>query len=112
MGEWDFLIPVVAIVFGTGLSAIFIGGVFSLIKTWIQKNKSDDELQSYLIHEMNEFRHAFEQRLDNLETIVAQSSKQFESSDTINDIEIVDGYTTSEQNQETVSNLTNDLRNT
>ena len=112
MGEWDFLVPVVAIIFGTGLSAIFIGGVFSLIKTWIQKNKSDEELQSYLIHEMNEFRYTFEQRIENLEAIVAQSAKEFDSSDTINEIDIVDGYTTSEQNQKTVSNLTNDLRNT
>ena len=112
MNEWDFLIPVVAIIFGTGLTAVFFGGIFSLIRTWMQKNKSDEDLQAYLIHEMNEFRYTFDKRLENLEAIVAQSSKEFESSDSINDIEIVDGYTTSEQNQKTVSNLTNDLRST
>ena len=68
----EFLIPIVAIVFGTTFAAFIFYQIFSLIKTWINRHKSayDEDsfermAQAFIKHKENT-----ERRLQHIEAIV------------------------------------------
>jgi hypothetical protein len=77
MTEEEFIIALVGIVFGTVIAGIFIGSFFQVIKTWINRNKSDTELDPRFFKALSEFKRNTEKRLSNLEAIVL-SDDQFE----------------------------------
>jgi len=66
-------IAIVAIVFGSIVSIVFLGVVGGLIKTWI-KNKSGKNLSENeeFLSALREFKEKTERRLSNLETIVTE----------------------------------------
>ena len=76
MSEEEFIIALVGIVFGTVIAGIFIGGFFQLIKTWINRKKSDTELDPRFFKALSEFKRNTEQRLANLEAIVTDEKEE------------------------------------
>ncbi len=74
MGEDVF---VVAIVFGSILSIVFLGIVGSIIKAWIKRGSGGNlsENKEFLAA-LREFKEKTEQRLENLEAIVTDDSPQ------------------------------------
>ena len=59
MAEEEFVLALLGIIAGTVIAGITIGGFFSLVKTWINRKKSDSE-----------FKRNTERRLETLEEIV------------------------------------------
>lgn len=72
MGE-DIL--VVAIVFGTVLSIVFLGIIGSIIKAWIKRGSGGNlsENKEFLAA-LREFKEKTEQRLENIEAIVSEDA--------------------------------------
>ncbi|MCC5940854.1 MAG: hypothetical protein JJU37_04875 [Balneolaceae bacterium] len=72
MGEEVFI---VAIVFGSVLSIVFLGIVGSIIKAWIKRGSGGNlsENKEFLAA-LREFKEKTEKRLENLETIVTDDS--------------------------------------
>lgn len=74
MGEEVF---VVAIVFGSILSIVFLGIVGSIIKTWM-KSKSDSgdvTKNKEFLSALRDFKEKTERRISNLEAIVAEDGQ-------------------------------------
>lgn len=71
MGE-DTII--VAIVFGTVLTIVFMGIVGSIINNWIKRGSSSGDLSKNkeFLAALREFKEKTDQRLSNLEAIVAE----------------------------------------
>lgn len=70
-------VAVVAIVFGSILSIVFLGIVGSIIKTWI-KNKSRPEditKNKEFLSALRDFKEKTERRISNLEAIVADDDQ-------------------------------------
>ncbi len=72
MSEEEFVLALVGIISGTVLFGIFATGFFGLIKTWINRKKSESELDPRFFKALSEFKRNTEQRLENLEEIVIE----------------------------------------
>lgn len=70
MGEDVFI---VAIVFGSILSIVFLGIIGSIIKTWIKRGSDSGDLSKNkeFLAALRDFKEKTEDRLSNLEAIVA-----------------------------------------
>lgn len=73
MGEEEFIIWLVAIVFGTGLVGFFFWNIFSFAKRKQEINSS--ELDPQFFRALAEFKRTTEKRLNNLEAIVTDDEK-------------------------------------
>ncbi len=67
-------VAIVAIVFGTVLTIVFLGIVGSIIKTWIKRGSGSGDLSKNkeFLAALREFKEKTDQRLSNLEAIVAE----------------------------------------
>ncbi len=67
-------VAVVAIVFGTVLTIVFLGIVGSIIKTWIKRGSDSGDLSKNkeFLSALREFKEKTDQRLSNIEAIVAK----------------------------------------
>ncbi len=68
----EFIVAVVAIIFGTAFGAFVLYMIFSTLKAWINRKKSsiDDEMFDRMAQAFIKHKKDTEQRLENLETIV------------------------------------------
>jgi len=80
MAEEEFVLALLGIVAATVVSGIFLGGFFSLIKTWINRKKSDSELDPRFFKALSEFKRNTERRLETLEEIVIEEDEITSSS--------------------------------
>lgn len=74
----DNIVAIVAIVFGTGLAAIIFGSIISLIKQWVKgrhQAKMGSEQLEMLQEDFERYRRKTEQRLQNLEAIIADDDE-------------------------------------
>jgi len=78
MGEEEFIISLVAIVFGTGFAGFLFYGFFSLIKTWINRKSgnSQQEINPQFFKALGDFKKTTERRITNLESIVADLEEE------------------------------------
>ncbi len=76
MTEEEFIIALVGIVFVTVVAGIFLGGFFQVIKTWINRNKSQTELDPRFFKALSEFKRNTERRLSSLEAIVIEEDEE------------------------------------
>ena len=117
----EFIIAALAIITGTGLAGYIFMNIFKLIRSWIGgSGKVDEESFNRLAKAFMEYKKDTQQRLKNLEAIIADeddtktssssgSSKQIEAPK--QSIEIEDQETESERSQSgSDSNLRNMLR--
>lgn len=64
-------VAIIAIIFGTVLSIVFIGVVGSIIKTAIKRKSGDISQNKEFLAALREFKEKTDRRLSNLEAIVA-----------------------------------------
>jgi len=78
MTDEEFVLSILGIVAGTAIVGIVFGGIFSVIKTWInRKNKSAaSELDPQFFRALSEFKRKTEHRLSNLEAIVTDTEEE------------------------------------
>ncbi len=114
MTEEEFIISIVAIVFGTGFSIFLFWGFFSLIKSWINRKSgtSQGEINPQFFKALGDFKKSTERRISNLESIVADLEEEKiripEASDA-GEIEIEEKEVRSSDEKEDDSNLRNML---
>lgn len=73
-------IAIVAIVFGSITTIVFLGIVGGLIKTWIKSRNSSEDItkNKEFLSALRDFKEKTERRIANLEAIVAED-RQFEN---------------------------------
>lgn len=115
MQEEEFILGLVAIVFGIGLTGFFLHNVFSLVKTWINRKSgsSSGDINPQFFKALGEFKKSTERRIANLEAIVSELEEQKiripESADSNAEITIEDQEVRTEAKKEDNSNLRNML---
>ncbi len=75
MGE-DAII--VAIVFGSVVSIVFLGVIGSIIKAWVKKDSGDITKNEEFLSALREFKEKTDRRLSNLEAIVADEDHTYD----------------------------------
>lgn len=114
MDEQEFIIAIVGIVFGTGTAAFIFWGIFSLIKSWINRstNTSQGEINPQFFKALGDFKKSTERRIANLESIVADLEEEkirIHESPAAGEIEIEEEEVRSSEEKEDDSNLRNML---
>lgn len=115
MQEEEFILGLVAIVFGIGLTGFFLHNVFSLVKAWINRkgSSSSGDINPQFFKALGEFKKTTERRITNLEAIVSEIEEEKilipESSDSLGEISIEENEVRSEPKKEDKSNLRNML---
>ena len=114
MTEEQFIISIVAIVFGTGFSIFLFWGFFSLIKSWINRKSgtSQGEINPQFFKALGDFKKSTERRIANLESIVADLEEEkirIHDAPSAGEIEIEDKEVRSPDEKEDDSNLRNML---
>lgn len=73
-------VAIVAIIFGSILSIVFLGIVGSIIKTWIKNKSGPDDItkNKEFLSALRDFKEKTERRISNLEAIVSEE-RQIES---------------------------------
>lgn len=105
------LIPIAAVIFGVLLVGYTVGKITGLIRLWMEqrhRQKYGDTVNKRLIQAFKEFKYDTEQRLQQLEAIVAEEPPQLEE-ESERTIEIEDHE--SESTGEEDRNLRNMLNN-
>lgn len=70
-------IAIVAIVFGSVVTIVFLGVVGSIIKAWVNKGSTKDVTKNKeFLAALREFKEKTDKRLSNLEAIVADENPQ------------------------------------
>lgn len=90
MTDEEFVLSILGIVAGTAMVGIIFGGIFSVIKTWInRKNKSAaSDLDPQFFRALSEFKRKTEHRLSNLEAIVTDTDENQDKISSAPEIEI------------------------
>lgn len=114
MSEEEFIISIVAIVFGTGFAAFIMYNIFSLIKAAIErKNPSSSDLNPQFFRALADFKKTTERRLNNVEAILTDLEEDRilipEEDESTGDIEIEDVEQRDEVKKSGDSNLRNML---
>lgn len=115
MQEEEFIVALVAIIFGVGLGGFFLHNVFSVIKAWINKKSgsSSGDINPQFFKALGEFKKSTERRIANLEAIVSELEEEKiripESADSNAEITIEDQEVRTEAKKEDNSNLRNML---
>ncbi|RNC83235.1 MAG: hypothetical protein ED557_11065 [Balneola sp.] len=115
MQEEEFIVALVAIVFGIGLTGFFLHNVFGLIKAWINRKSSTSsgEINPQFFKALGEFKKTTERRISNLEAIVSDLEEEKiripDSSESIGEITIEEKGVRAAQKKEDDSNLRNML---
>ncbi|MEQ9309278.1 MAG: hypothetical protein RLN90_07470 [Balneolaceae bacterium] len=115
MQEEEFILGLVAIVFGIGLTGFFLHNVFSLVKAWINRKSgnSTSDINPQFFKALGEFKKTTERRISNLEAIVSDIEEEkiriTESSESIGEISIEKKDTRSSSKTDDKSNLRNML---
>lgn len=78
MQEEEFIVALVAIVFGIGLTGFFLHNVFGLIKAWIngKSGSSSGDLNPQFFKALGDFKKTTERRIANLEAIVSELEEE------------------------------------
>ncbi len=113
MTEEEFVLSLVAIVFGVGFAGFIMYNIFSLIKTAIEKKNqsSSGNIDPQFFRALADFKKTTERRLNNVEAIITDIEEDRiripENAETTGDIEI------EEEEQRAPSQKTDDgnLRN-
>ncbi|MEX0720591.1 MAG: hypothetical protein WD059_07980 [Balneolaceae bacterium] len=107
------VVSIIAIIFGTGLVAFVLGGIYRLIKAKIDQGNSTGEINPQFFKALSEFKKNTERRLTNLEAIASDlEEERYRVSDSDEDnsqIEIEDEKTRSSSTKESDGNLRNML---
>tara|TARA_R110000868_G_scaffold259361_16_gene517547 strand:+ start:17434 stop:17787 length:354 start_codon:yes stop_codon:yes gene_type:complete len=115
MQEEEFIVALVAIVFGIGLTGFFLHNVFSLVKAWINRKSSSGsgDINPQFFKALGEFKKTTERRIANLEAIVSEIEEEKiripQSADSNAEITIEDKEARSESKNDDKSNLRNML---
>ncbi len=115
MQEEEFILGLVAIVFGIGLTGFFLHNVFGIIKAWINKKNSSSsgDINPQFFKALGEFKKTTERRISNLEAIVSELEEEKiripESSESVGEISIENKEVRAAQKKEDNSNLRNML---
>lgn len=114
--EFQFLIPIFGIVFGTILTGVIFWKVFDVIKAWINRDKSsiDEEQFERMARAFIQHKKDTERRLKNLETIVTDdkpaTGRQLSQKSSAETIEIDEGNSdTADKNSSSGGRLNNML---
>lgn len=78
MTEEEFVISLVAIVFGTGFAGFIFWSIFSLLKSWINRKSGtvQSEINPQFFKALGDFKKGTERRIANLESIVADLEEE------------------------------------
>jgi len=111
MTDEEFVLSILGIVAGTAIVGIVFGGIFSVIKTWInRKNKSSaSDLDPQFFRALSEFKRKTEHRLSNLEAIVTDDDADPDKISSAPEIEIESENTRKKENKKEDGNLRNML---
>jgi hypothetical protein len=114
MDEQEFILSIVAIVFGTGFAGFLFYGFYSLVKTWINRKSgsTQSEINPQFFKALGEFKKGTERRIANLESIVADLEEEkirIHETPQAGEIEIEDKEVRSTENKDDDSNLRNML---
>ncbi len=114
MSEEEFIISVVAIVFGTGFAAFIMYNIFSLIRAAIErKNPPSSDLNPQFFRALSDFKKTTERRLNNVEAILTDLEEDqilvSDKSDATGEIEIEDVELRKEVKKSDDGNLRNML---
>jgi len=111
MTDEEFVLSILGIVAGTAVVGIIFGGVFSVIKTWInRKNKSSaSDLDPQFFRALSEFKRKTEHRLSNLEAIVTDTGEGSDEISSAPEIEIENEDTRKKEEKKEDGNLRNML---
>ncbi|GEM_PF-277884 len=73
---------IVAVIFGSIVSIVFLGIVGGLIKTWIKSKNSPEDItkNKEFLSALRDFKEKTERRISNLEEIVVEEENQLKSS--------------------------------
>ncbi|SRR6056297_429228 len=74
---------IVAVIFGSIVSIVFLGIVGGLIKTWIKSKNSPEDItkNKEFLSALRDFKEKTERRISNLEAIVSEKDNQLKSAD-------------------------------
>ncbi len=115
MQEEEFILGLVAIVFGIGLTGFFLHNVFSLVRSWINRKSgaSSGDINPQFFKALGEFKKTTERRIANLEAIVSEIEEEkiriTDSSDSLGEISIEENEVRSPSKNDDKSNLRNML---
>lgn len=115
MEEEKFILSLVGIIFGIGLTGFFLHNIFSLVKTWINRkgSASSGDINPQFFKALGEFKKTTERRITNLEAIVSEIEEEKiripESSDSLGEITIENNEVRSSSKTDDKSNLRNML---
>ncbi|MFO7845760.1 MAG: hypothetical protein R6V27_04295 [Balneolaceae bacterium] len=81
-------VAVVAIVFGSILTVVFLGIVGSIIKTWIKNKNAPEDItrNKEFLSALRDFKEKTERRLSNLEAIVTEERGDLHTGETKKEI--------------------------
>ena len=115
MDEQEFIISMIAIVLGIGLTGFFFHNVFGLVKAWINRNtgSSNGEINPQFFKALGEFKKTTEKRISNLEAIISDLEEEkiriLEDNSSNSEITIEDNSIRSKAKSSDNSNLRNML---
>lgn len=114
MPEELFIISLVAIVFGVGLTGFVLHNIFGIVKARVnRKNSTSGDINPQFFKALGEFKKTTERRISNLEAIVSELEEEKiripESSESLGEISIEDKEVRAAQKKEDNSNLRNML---
>lgn len=78
MTDEEFVLAILGIVAGTAIVAIVFGGLFSLIKSWINRKSGSpqQDINPQFFKALGDFKKNTERRITNLESIVADLEEE------------------------------------
>lgn len=115
MQEEEFILGLVAIVFGIGLTGFFLHNVFSIVRSWINRKSSagSGDINPQFFKALGEFKKTTERRIANLEAIVSDLEEEKiripEEADSLGEITIEEKNLRSSAKKDDKSNLRNML---
>lgn len=75
MSEEEFVISLMGIIAGTVITSVFFGGMFSVVKTWINRKNNASQIDPQFFKALSDFKRGTERRLANLENIVTSTEE-------------------------------------
>ena len=113
MSDEEFILALVAIVFGIGFLGFILHNVFSIIKAWIgRKSGSSGDINPQFFKALGEFKKNTERRITNLEAIVSDLEEEkirIPDSSSAGDITIEDEDIRAKKDEKDDNNLRNML---
>ena len=75
MAEEEFVLAIMGMISGTVIVSVFFAGLFGVIKAWLNRSKSEQEIDPQFFKALTQFKRDAEFWLSNLESIATDTNE-------------------------------------